>query len=164
MRVHVNPSSMRSFTVEERPILIVEDNPRERELIASALTGYDLSRNVLTLGSGSEFMDYLGRRGPHHSRTAIPALVILDLDLPDIHGLDLLKTIRHDREMSAVPVVIFSGSDSALDAAVARELRADGFIVKPTEFCDLQATVRSLAVFWASHVRTVAPAGTSNND
>jgi DNA-binding response OmpR family regulator len=63
-----------------------------------------------------------------------------------------------------VPVVIFSGSDSALDAAVARELNADGFVVKPTNFHDLQATVRSLAVFWASPVRANSPMGSGNND
>lgn len=150
--------------LEERPILIVEDNPRERELIAAALTDYDLSRNVLTMGSGSEVFDFIGRRGAYQVRREVPSLVILDLDLHDMHGLDILKAIRKDREMGAVPVVIFSGSDSALDAAVARELRADGFILKPTDIHDLQATVRSLAVFWASQVRTVIPMGNGNND
>jgi len=164
MYLQVNPVSMNPWAMEERPILIVEDNPRERELIASALTGYDLSGNVISMGSGSELLDYIARRGGYHARTSVPALVILDLDLDDTHGLELLKAIRHDREMGAVPVVIFSGSESALDAAVARELRADGFIVKPTDFHDLQATVRSLAVFWASRVRKTAPTGTSSND
>ncbi len=155
---------MKPWAMEERPILIVEDNPRERELIASALTGYDLSSHVVTMGSGAELLDYIARRGAYQKRMSVPALVILDLDLTDMHGLELLKAIRHDRDLGAVPVVIFSGSESALDAAVARELRADGFIVKPTDFHDLQATVRTLAVFWASQVRRTAPAGTSNND
>lgn len=150
--------------MDERPILIVEDNERERELIAAALVGYDLTENVIALGSGGEVMDYVERRGPYHDRRSIPSLVILDLDLQDIHGLELLKKIRQSREMGNVPVVIFSGSDSALDAAVARELRADGFIVKPSSFQDLQATVRSLAVFWASQVRANTPMGTGNND
>lgn len=150
--------------MEERPILIVEDNERERELIASALTGYELSQNVMALTSGSELMNYVERRGEYHGRRGIPSLIILDLDLPDVHGLELLKKIRQSGEMGNVPVVIFSGSDSALDAAVARELRADGFIVKPSSFQDLQATVRSLAVFWASQVRANTPMGIGNND
>lgn len=148
----------------ERPIVVVEDNARERELIASALTSYDLSRNVIALGSGNEMLDFIAGRGAHGGYRPVPSLVILDLDLNDMHGLDVLKAIREDRELGATPVVIFSGSQSALDAAVARELRADGFIVKPTDFHDLQATVRSLAVFWASQVRTSLPMGTSNND
>ncbi|WP_187148968.1 response regulator [Candidatus Korobacter versatilis] len=155
---------MNRWAMEERPILIVEDNPRERELIASALIGYELSGNVMSMSCGAELLDYIARRGSYHSRRTVPSLVILDLDLEDMHGLELLRAIRHDREMGAVPVVIFSGSDSALDAAVARELRADGFVVKPTDFHDLQTTVRSLAVFWASQVRKTAPTGTSNND
>jgi len=155
---------MTSWPLQERPILIVEDNPPERELIVAALTDYDLSRNVIAMSSGTEVMDFIARRGDHQSRNAVPALVILDLDLSDMHGLDVLKAIRKDHEMGAVPVVIFSGSDSALDAAVARELRADGFIVKPTDFRDLQTTVRSLAVFWASQVRTTSSMGTSKHD
>ena len=150
--------------MEERPIVIVEDNARERELIASALTGYDLSSNVIAFGSGAEMLDFIDKRGAYHDKRPIPSLVILDLDLDDLHGLEVLKTIRNNHELSAVPVVIFSGSDSALDAAVARELRADGFILKPTNFRELQATVRSLAVFWASQVRTTLPRGSSNND
>lgn len=150
--------------IDERPIVIVEDNPRERELIASALTGYDLTRNVIVLGSGREALEYIARRGASPSRADIPCLVILDLELKDMHGLDVLKAIRSDRDCGGVPVVIFSGSDSALDAAVARELRGDGFVVKPTDFHDLQAAVRSLAVFWGSQIRTEAPMGCSNND
>jgi CheY-like chemotaxis protein len=155
---------MSTMMIEDRPIVIVEDNPRERELIASALTGYDLSHNVVTFGSGAEMLDYVGRRGAHQLRGSAPCLVVLDLDLKDMHGLEVLKAIRLDHELGNIPVVIFSGSESALDAAVARELRADGFIVKPTDFHSLQATVRSLAVFWASQVRTGAPMGSSNND
>jgi DNA-binding response OmpR family regulator len=150
--------------LEERPIVIVEDNPRERELIASALTDYDLCRNVIGLGSGAEMLDMIAGRGDYHSLAQVPSLVILDLDLQDMHGLEVLKAIRKNHDFAAVPVVIFSGSDSALDAAVARELRADGFILKPTDFHDMQSTVRSLAVFWASQVRTSIPSGTSNND
>lgn len=156
---------MNPWSVEERPIVIVEDNARERELIAAALTGYDLSRNVITMGSGAEMLDYVAGRGNFGSFTRrMPALVILDLDLEDVHGLDVLKTIRQDPEMGSTPVVIFSGSDSALDAAVARELRADGYIVKPSSFEDMQATVRSLAVFWGTHARNQSTAGSSNND
>jgi DNA-binding response OmpR family regulator len=163
MLVQAEPDFMKPWTVAERPIVIVEDNARERELIASALTGYDLTGSVVAMGTGTEFLDYIARRGTFTSRTSVPSLVILDLDLSDMHGLDLLKAIRSDKELGSVPVVIFSGSDSALDAAVARELRADGFIVKPTEFHDLQATVRGLAVFWASQNRTSAPAGAAPN-
>ena len=150
--------------LEERPIVIVEDNARERELIANALTDYDLCRHVIQLGSGAEVLDLIARRGEYESTRHIPSLVILDLDLPDMHGLDILKAIRKSHEFSAVPVVIFSGSESVLDAAVARELHADGFIMKPSDFHDMQSTVRSLAVFWASQVRTTLPSGTSNND
>jgi CheY-like chemotaxis protein len=73
------------------PILIVEDNGRERELIASAITSYDLSRNVLSVGSGAEVMDYFGRRGEYADRDSLPCLVILDLDLTDMHGLEVLR-------------------------------------------------------------------------
>lgn len=150
--------------IEDRPIVIVEDNPQERELIASSLTSFDLARSVISFASGGEMLDFIARRGAYHEKRPTPCLVILDLELADFHGLEVLKAIRSDHDLGAVPVVIFSGSQSALDAAVARELRADGFVVKPTDYHDLRATVRSLAVFWASQVRTTLPMGTSNND
>jgi DNA-binding response OmpR family regulator len=166
MSVQTNTNFWRASTpmIEDRPIVIVEDNARERELIASALTGYDLTNQLLQFGTGGQMLDFIARRGGFHEKRPTPSLVILDLELEDVHGLEVLKAIRQNAELSGVPVVIFSGSQSALDAAVARELRADGFIVKPTDFHDLQATVRSLAVFWSSQVRTKLPVGTSNND
>ena len=163
MHIAAQTYIMNTWPMQERPILVVEDNARERELIIAALTDHDLSRNLIGMASGGEMLDFIGRRGPYGSRRAIPALVILDLDLTDMHGLEVLKAIRQDGELGAVPVVIFSGSDSALDAAVARELHADGFVVKPTDFNDLQTTVRSLAVFWASQVRTSTSMGMGND-
>ncbi len=139
----------------KQTILIVEDNPTERELLTEALRSYDLAENVVGLEAGKPALDYLYQRGRYQERRSDPCLAILDLDLPDLHGFDVLKGIREHPELNDIPVLVLTGSDSALDAAVARELGADSFVVKPSDWKGLQSIARSSAVFLAGKKRRI---------
>lgn len=130
-------------------ILIVEDNPTERELLTEALRTYELSDNLVTVDGAKPALDYIYRRGRFEARRSEPCMAILDLDLPDMHGFEVLKAIREHPEHSDLPVLVLTGSDSALDAAVARELGASSFVVKPSDWSGLQNIARSSAIFLA---------------
>ncbi len=131
-------------------ILIVEDNDKDRELIANALTSHDLAHNIVAVETGKEALDFIYERGQFRGHGSRTCLAILDLDLPDSHGFDVLKEMRSHPSYRELPVLVLTGSDSALDAAAARQLGATAFLVKPTDWADLEATVRSSTVFWAS--------------
>src|SRR3954447_21729976 len=103
-------------------ILIVEDSDQDRELIVHALVSQGIAENVVAVASAKEALEYLDGDGPYHHHRARPALAILDLQLPDSHGLELVKTIRERADYSDLPVVILTGSNSAIDAAAARRL------------------------------------------
>ena len=137
-------------------ILIVEDNDQDRELTVHALTSHEIAQNIVAVGSAVEAMDYLHRRGRHRGHGSRPSLAIIDLHLPDSHGLELVRDIRNNPEYQDLPIVIFTGSQSAIDAAAARQLGANAFMVKPTHWEDMQALVRSTAVFWAQQEQEAA--------
>jgi CheY-like chemotaxis protein len=137
-------------------ILIVEDNDQDRELTVHALTSHEIAQNVVAVASANDAMDFLHHRGRYQGHGSRPSLAIIDLHLPDSHGLELVKDIRSNPEYEDLPIVIFTGSQSAIDAAAARQLGANAFMVKPTHWQDMQALVRSTAVFWSQQEQQVA--------
>jgi CheY-like chemotaxis protein len=134
---------------QRQSILIVEDNDLDRELIVHALTSYDLAQTVVAVSSVSEALDFLNCEGKYAGNRSRPSLAMVDLNLPDSHGLELVKTIRSHSEFRELPIIVFTGSQSAIDAAAARQLGANAFVVKPTLWEDMCALVRSSAAFWA---------------
>ena len=141
---------------QPKNILVVEDNDKDRELIVHALTSHEIANHVIAVKNGHEALTYLNQRrhfGDAHSHLS---LVIIDLDLPDAHGLEILKKLRTELELRNVPVMILTGSASALDAAAARQLGANAYVVKPTQWEDMQALVRSSAIFWAQQESSAA--------
>ena len=141
---------------QRQSILVVEDNDRDRELIVHALRSFDIAQNVVEASSANEALDFLRRRGKYESDRSRPSLAMLDLNLPDSHGLEIVKAIREMAEYKDVPIIIFTGSHSAIDAAAARQLGANAFVVKPTSWEDMEALVRSSAVFWAEQAQQPA--------
>lgn len=133
-----------------KPILLVEDNPKDLELALIALERSQLANNVVTVRDGVEALDYLFRRNEFAHRIAgNPAVVLLDLKLPKVNGLEVLKTIRASEELKSVPVAMLTSSLEEPDLKRAYELGTNSYIVKPVKFQEFVSAIAGLGVFWA---------------
>ena len=133
-----------------KPILLVEDNPKDLELTLIALEKTHLANEVVVVRDGAEALDYLFARGPHDGRAASsPAVVLLDLKLPKVDGLEVLREIRGDARLKSTPVVMLTSSREETDLLRSYELGANAFVVKPVEFTHFVEAIADLGVFWA---------------
>ena len=133
-----------------KPILIVEDNPNDLELTLNALTKSRLANEVIVTRDGAEAADYLFRRGDYADRAAgNPAVVLLDLKLPKIDGLELLKMVRADEATGRTPVVLLTSSREERDVVNGYRLGVNAYVVKPVEFGEFVQAIQDLGVFWA---------------
>src|SRR6185312_5281054 len=133
-----------------KPILLVEDNPRDLELTLFALERTHLANEVIIARDGEEALDYLFGRGSDGERPKEnPAVVLLDLKLPKVDGLQVLQAIRNDGELGRVPVVILTSSREEQDLLRSNELRVNAFVVKPVGFHEFIQAIQDLGVFWA---------------
>ena len=131
-------------------ILLAEDDPRDVELILQGLRSSYLANDVMVVGDGAEALDYLHRRGRFSERPdTLPALVLLDIKMPKVNGLEVLREIRANRDMAGVPVVIMTSSREETDVDAAYALGCNAFVVKPVSFKDFIETVKTLGTFWA---------------
>lgn len=133
-----------------KPILLVEDNPRDLDLTLVALERSQLANEVIVMRDGAEALDYLLRRGAHSDRAeGNPAVLLLDLKLPKVDGLQVLKTIRESAELRSIPVVMLTSSREEFDLSRAYELGVNAYVVKPVEFKEFVSAISDLGVFWA---------------
>jgi len=133
-----------------KPILLVEDNPKDLELTLVALEKTHLANKVIIARDGEEALDYLLGRGNDGERPKEhPAVVLLDLKLPKVDGLQVLQSIRSDRELGRVPVVILTSSREEQDLVRSYELGVNAFVVKPVGFHEFIQAIQELGVFWA---------------
>ena len=133
-----------------KPILLVEDNPNDLELTLIALERTHLANDVVVVRDGEEALDYLFSRGRHADRgTGNPAVVLLDLKLPKVDGLEVLREIRSDAGIKSTPVVMLTSSKEETDLLRSYELGANAFVVKPVEFSQFVSAIADLGVFWA---------------
>lgn len=133
-----------------KPILLVEDNPRDLELTLVALERSQLANDVIVMRDGAEALDYLFRRGEHAERAdGNPAVLLLDLKLPKVDGLEVLKTVRDTAELRSIPVVMLTSSREEPDLMKAYELGVNAYVVKPVEFRDFVTAISDLGIFWA---------------
>ncbi len=131
-------------------ILLVEDDPKDVELTMSALEEIRLANEVFVLHDGAEALDYLLRRGPYAGRSQIePAVVLLDLKLPKIDGLEVLRQMRTYDELREIPVVILTSSREEQDLAAGYRLGTNAYVVKPVVYADFIAAVKEVGLFWA---------------
>ncbi len=133
-----------------KPILLVEDNPHDLELTLVALERSQLANDVIVMRDGAEALDYLLRRGDHANRAdGNPAVLLLDLKLPKVDGLEVLKTVRETDQLRAIPVVMLTSSREEPDLVNAYELGVNAYVVKPVEFRDFVTAISDLGIFWA---------------
>ena len=137
---------------EIHSILFADDNPYDVELTLSALAEYNLANEVVVASDGAEALDYLYCRGRFASRIAgNPALVLLDLKMPKVDGLEVLRAIKEDSTLKAIPVVMLTSSREEQDLVRSYRLGVNAYVVKPVDFQAFVEAVRQLGVFWTVH-------------
>jgi CheY-like chemotaxis protein len=133
-----------------KPIVLVEDNPRDLELTMIALEDARLVNDVVTLRDGAEAIDYLTCAGDWSARErGNPAVILLDIKLPKRTGLEVLEFIRNSAELRKIPVVILTSSREECDVLLSYELGVNAYVVKPVRFEDFVKAVQELGGFWA---------------
>jgi CheY-like chemotaxis protein len=131
-------------------ILVVEDDPKDVELTLTALDEYNLANEVVVARDGVEALDYLYYRGKFSSRSdGNPAVLLLDLKLPKLDGLEVLQRIRSDEKLKAIPVVVLTSSHEEKDIVASYRLGVNAYVVKPVDFHEFVNAVKELGVFWA---------------
>ena len=137
-------------TFDPVDVLIVEDNPNDAELTLRALRKQNLANNVFVAEDGEEALDFIFCRGRYSQRdkSCPPKVVFLDLKLPKIGGLEVLKEIKSNAETRKVPVVVVSSSREDPDIKTAYELGANSYVVKPVDFDDFVSAMSQLGLYW----------------
>jgi CheY-like chemotaxis protein len=131
-------------------ILVVDDSPRDTELTIDALETYQLSNKITSLRDGAEALDYLYRRGEFANRPEEqPAVVLLDLKMPKVDGLEVLRLIKSDPVLKLIPVVVMTSSREEQDVLESYQLGVNAYVVKPVKFQQFVEAVKHLGMFWA---------------
>jgi CheY-like chemotaxis protein len=131
-------------------ILIVEDDPNDVELTLTALADYNLANEVVVTRDGQQALDYLHCRGEFSTRaTGNPAVMLLDLKLPKIGGLEVLQQVKSDERLKMIPVVVLTSSNEEKDMMRSYSLGVNAYVVKPVDFHEFVNAVKELGVFWA---------------
>jgi CheY-like chemotaxis protein len=131
-------------------ILLVEDDPHDAELALAVLEDH-LAKKVAVVGNGAEALDYLYRRGPFKMRpVGNPIVVLLDNKMPKLSGLEVLKTIKGDRNLQMIPVVALTSSRRTQDLVEFYKHGVNAYVVKPLDFSQFGAAIRQLIAFWAT--------------
>lgn len=137
---------------EERVILLVEDSSSDEELTLRALKKHNVANRIVVVRDGAEALDYLFGRGAHADRNVqdLPHVVLLDLGLPKIGGLEVLRQLRADERTKLLPVVILSSSSEDRDLLGGYDSGANSYVVKPVDFRQFAEAVRQLGSYWLS--------------
>ena len=131
-------------------ILLVEDNARDRELTLRALARNHLANRVTTLNDGAEALDFVFGRGAYEGRdvTNTPQVIFLDLKLPKVDGIEVLRTIKADERTRKIPIVIITSSAEDRDRIDSYQLGVNSYVVKPIEFENFSKTIADLGFYW----------------
>jgi DNA-binding response OmpR family regulator len=131
-------------------ILMVEDDSKDVELTLTALEEYNLANELVVVHDGEEALDYLYHRGSYALRAGDnPAVMLLDLKLPKVNGLEVLKQVKSDDKLSMIPVVVLTSSKEEKDMITSYKLGVNAYVVKPVDFHEFVNAIRELGVFWA---------------
>lgn len=131
-------------------ILMVEDDPKDVELTLTALEDYNLANEVVVTHDGEQALDYLYCRGEFASRSGEnPAVMLLDLKLPKVDGLEVLRQVKSDAKLRLVPVVVLTSSKEEKDMVASYKLGVNAYVVKPVDFHEFVNAIKELGAFWA---------------
>ena len=131
-------------------ILLVEDDPKDVELTLTALEEYNLANEVIVARDGEEALEYLYSRGKFKTRSSDnPAVMLLDLKLPKVDGLEVLKQIKSEEKLRMVPVVVLTSSKEEKDMVASYRLGVNAYVVKPVDFHEFVNAIKELGIFWA---------------
>jgi CheY-like chemotaxis protein len=135
---------------DEVQILLVEDNPADAELALHALKKSKIANHILHLVDGAEALDFLFSRGDYSGRSAMahPWMVLLDLKLPKVDGLQVLKEVKENPATKAIPIILLTSSSEERDLVASYQLGANSYIQKPVNFSEFQEVVRQLGMYW----------------
>lgn len=130
-------------------ILLVDDSPRDLEMAIDALQQYHLGNEIVTLPDGAVALDYLFRRGKYASRTTPnPAVILLDLKMPKVDGLEVLRLLKADAVLRLIPVVMMTSSREEPDLKQSYALGVNAYVVKPLRFPEFMEAIKIVGAFW----------------
>ncbi|NTV49664.1 MAG: response regulator [Geobacteraceae bacterium] len=135
---------------EPLTILLVEDNPDHAELVMRNMEDFQVANSIIHVEDGEAALDCLYGRGKYADRKLFPMphLMLLDLRLPKVDGLEVLKEVKGDADLKALPVVILTTSDAERDSAMAYEYHANSYVTKPVSFDEFSTLLRDLGFYW----------------
>src|ERR1700761_4547913 len=143
-------------------ILMVEDDSNDVDMTMTALEDYNLANEVVVARDGEEALDYLYCRGKYNARSSDnPAVLLLDLKLPKVDGLEVLRQVKADDKLKMIPVVVLTSSHEEKDMVASYKLGVNAYVVKPVDFHEFVNAIKELGVFWA--VINVPPPGSVRN-
>ncbi len=134
----------------EFEIVIVEDNPNDAELMVRSLKDNRLANSLIVLEDGEQALDFIFGRGQYSERdlNKLPKVIFLDLKLPKVDGLEVLKQVKSNKQTSKIPVIIVTSSKEDPDIAAAYKLGANSYVVKPVNFNNFVETINQLGSYW----------------
>lgn len=136
--------------IDLKSILLVENNPKDIELTLEALAEHNLANQLTVVKDGVEAMEYLRCEGIYRLRDrGNPAVILLDIKMPRMNGIEVLRTIRSDPALKTIPVVMLTSSREEPDLKTSYELGANAYVVKPVDFQDFIEAVKQVGIFWA---------------
>lgn len=129
-------------------ILLVEDNPYEAELAIRGLKKHNFANNLHHIDDGAEALDFIFGRGKYASHTETPKLILLDIKLPRVDGIEILRQIKTNEKTRSIPVVVLTSSKENQDVKACYELGVNSYIVKPVDFDSFAKAVAELGMYW----------------
>jgi len=144
---------------DNKSVLLAEDDPNDVELTLAALKEHKLANRVVVVQDGAEALDYLYRKGRFSDRPAgNPIVVLLDLKMPKVDGLEVLRQIKHNPAFKSIPVVVLTSSRQDQDIIESYQLGVNAYVVKPVAFAEFVKSVQHIGLFWM--LTNEPPAGT----
>jgi DNA-binding response OmpR family regulator len=137
------------MVIEVRPILLVEDDRKDVELILAAFSECNISNEVIVVRDGAEALEYLHRQGAYAARAeGHPLVILLDLKLPKLNGIQVLQNLKADPVLKSVPVVMLTSSREESDVIRSYNLGTNAYVVKPVDFHEFSDAIKEIGLFW----------------
>jgi DNA-binding response OmpR family regulator len=142
---------MKNLRDEELTIMLVEDDPDHADLIIRSLKEHPQADKIIHLSDGQDTLDYLKKQGDYSDKNPVcPDVIMLDLRLPKVDGLEVLREMKNDKNLNKIPVVVLTTSDAEMDIIQAYEFNANSYLVKPANFEEFAELINVLCEYWLS--------------